>query len=562
MAELNPHPWRGLYRPGLDEGLVGRRTTLVDAWRSRVEANPDRTAIAYFDTALSAREVDRMSDALGAALQDRGVGAGDRVGIHLQNIPQYALAMLALWKIGAAAVVLNPMYFGRELRLPVEDSGAVGIIATDRDASAIRNAVSGTDVAWVLSTSERELQTRNDPRAFGDDQQVEASPDGDLVSLIREFEGRTPEPAEVTPDDLALLTYTSGTTGPPKGAMNSHANVVAVARSFADFVDVAPGDVVLAIAPLFHITGAVINATLALIGDTTLVFAGRFRPEVMLNAFREHGVTFTIGSITAFNALMRLDEAGPEHFAAVKTLYSGGAPIPPSTVDRFEDRFGHYIHNGYGMTETTSGVIAVPPGLRAPVDQSSGTLSIGVPLPGIDAEVVGMDDQPVPAGEQGELVLSGPQIVSGYWRNDAATAGAMPGGRLHTGDVAVMDADGWVYLVDRLKDQINASGYKVWPREVEDALYEHDAVFEAAVVGLPDEYRGEKVVAFVSLKAGRSATEDELVAFASERLAAYKRPSEVHVVGELPKTQTGKIRRRELRDEHAPSHPSTPTEGN
>ena len=553
MSGPEHHPWRALYRPGLDESAVLQGSTLVDAWRERVEQAPDRAAIAYFDTALTAREVDRMSDALGVALQERGVGAGDRVGIHLQNIPQYALAMLALWKIGAAAVVLNPMYFGRELRLPVEDSGAVGIIATDRDVEAIRESVTDTSVAWIVGTSERDLQSRNDPRVYSGDQPVEVSSDGDLVDLIRGFDGRTPAPATVTPDDLALLTYTSGTTGPPKGAMNSHANVLAVARSFADFVGVVPGDVVLAIAPLFHITGAVINATLGLVSDTTLVFAGRFRPEVVLDAFREHGVTYTIGSITAYNALMRLEHAGPEHFAAVKTLYSGGAPIPPSTVERFEQRFGHYIHNGYGMTETTSGVIAVPPGRRAPVDAASGTLSIGVPLPGIDASVVGVDDRPVAPGEQGELVLSGPQIVSGYWRNEAATASTMPGGRLHTGDVAVMDADGWVYLVDRLKDQINASGYKVWPREVEDALYEHEAVFEAAVVGLPDEYRGEKVAAFVSLKAGHAATEEELIAFAASRLAAYKRPSEVHVVPELPKTQTGKIRRRELRDDHTPS---------
>ncbi|KAA0919325.1 class I adenylate-forming enzyme family protein [Dietzia sp. ANT_WB102] len=560
MSQDDPRPWRTLYRPGLDESTVTRRSTLVDAWRDRVASSPDRVAIAYFDAMLSARDVDSMSDALAAALQDRGVGSGDRVGIHLQNIPQYALAMLALWKIGAAAVVLNPMYFGRELRLPVEDSGAVGIIATDRDVPAIRDAVSGTAVAWVLSTSERDLQTRNDPRAFGDDHSVAPSSDGDLVVLMGEYQGRTPQRAEVTPDDLALLTYTSGTTGPPKGAMNSHANVIAVARSFADFVGIVPGDVVLAIAPLFHITGAVINATLGLIEHTTLVFAGRFRPEVVLDAFREHGVTFTIGSITAYNALMRLDEARPEHFAAVKALYSGGAPIPPSTVERFAERFGHYIHNGYGMTETTSGVIAVPPGQRAPVDTASGTLSIGVPLPGVEAAVVGVDDQPVGAGEQGELVLSGPQIVSGYWRNEAATASTMPGGRLHTGDVAVMDADGWVYLVDRLKDQINTSGYKVWPREVEDALYEHDAVFEVAVVGLPDEYRGEKVAAFVSLKDGRTVSEDDLVAFAAGRLAAYKRPNEVHLVTELPKTQTGKIRRRELRDEHSPST-DHPTEG-
>ena len=562
MGQGDSRPWRTLYRRGLDESLVSRPGTVIGAWLDRVRTSPDQPAITYFDSTLTATQTDAMADALAAALQDRGVGAGDRVGIHLQNIPQYTLAMLALWKLGAAAVVLNPMYFGRELRLPVEDSGAVGIIATDRDVTGIRESISGTSVEWILSTSERDLQTRNDPRVFASDETVAPSADGDLVALMREYEGRSPTAAEVTPDDLALLTYTSGTTGPPKGAMNSHANVLAVARSFADFVDVVRGDVVLAIAPLFHITGAVINAVLALVVDAELVFAGRFRPEVMLDAFREHRVTFTIGSITAYNALMRIDAAGPDDFASVKTLYSGGAPIPPSTVERFEERFGHYIHNGYGMTETTSGVIAVPPGLRAPVDEASGTLSIGVPLPGIDASVVDPGDQPLPAGEQGELVLSGPQIVSGYWRNEQATASTMPGGRLHTGDVAVMDEAGWVYLVDRLKDQINASGYKVWPREVEDALYEHEAVFEAAVVGLPDAYRGEKVVAFVSLKAGRDATEQELIDFASSRLAAYKRPGEIHVVGELPKTQTGKIRRRELRDHHSPSTTDHLREGN
>lgn len=548
MGRVGPRRWRNLYRAGIDEGSVENATSLGQAWRDRVAAGPDHVAITYFDARYSAGEVDEMSDALGAAFQDRGLGPGDRVGIHLQNIPQYALALLALWKIGATAVVLNPMYFGRELRQPVEDSGAVALLVTDRDVAAIRDSVAGTSVEWILSTSERDLQGRDDPRVFGDRAHAEPSADGDLVDLLQRYAGRTPAPAEVSSDDLALLTYTSGTTGPPKGAMNSHGNVVAVARSFADFVDIEPGDVVLAIAPLFHITGAVINATLGLICDTTLVFAGRFRPEVVLDAFLEHRVTYTIGSITAYNALMKLDYAGPEHFASVKILYSGGAPIPPSTVDRFQERFGHYIHNGYGMTETTSGVIAVPPGVRAPVDEQSGTLSIGVPLPGVDAEVVGADDVPVPPGEQGELVLSGPQMVSGYWRNEAATEATMPRGRLHTGDVAVMDEAGWVYLVDRLKDQINTSGYKVWPREVEDALYEHDAVFEVAVVGLPDEYRGEKVVAFVSLKAGQTVTEDELVAFAGERLAAYKRPSEVHVIADLPKTQTGKIRRRELRD--------------
>ena len=303
-------------------------------------------------------------------------------------------------------------------------------------------------------------------------------------------------------------------------------------------------------APLFHITGAVVNATIALLADATLVLANRFHPEVALEAFAEHGVTFTIGSITAYNALSQVPGVSREHFRSVKLLYSGGAPIPPSTVERFRERFGLYIHNGYGMTETSSAVIAVPPGVDAPVHGPSGTLSIGVPLPGVGARVVDPEGNPLPPGEQGELELTGPAVVPGYWSPEA-TAGTMPGGRLRTGDVAILDEQGWVYLVDRLKDQINVSGYKVWPREVEDTLYAHPAVLEVAVVGEPDEYRGEVVVAYVSLAEGRTATQEELIAFARERLAAYKAPRTVHLVPELPKTQTGKIRRNVLRDRAA-----------
>jgi long-chain acyl-CoA synthetase len=311
-------------------------------------------------------------------------------------------------------------------------------------------------------------------------------------------------------------------------------------------------------APLFHITGAVVNATISLLTDTTLVLAGRFHPEVAVEAFAEHGVTYTIGSITAYNAIYGLPQAGPEHFAAAKALYSGGAPIPPATVERFQERFGVYLHNGYGMTETTSAVIAVPPGSRAPVHLPSGTLSGGKPLPHITARVVDLHGDPVPSGEQGELELSGPQVVPGYWEKPEATHKTMPGGRLRTGDVAVIDDEGWVYLVDRLKDQINVSGYKVWPREVEDALYEHPSVLEAAVVGQPDPYRGETGVAYVSLKAGLNATPEELITFSRHRLAAYKCPRTVHFLADLPKTQSGKIRRAELRglDGTEPDSPS------
>ncbi|MFJ7128740.1 class I adenylate-forming enzyme family protein [Streptomyces sp. NPDC098101] len=532
---------------GAAAGTTPGHDSLVAAWRDRVARNPEGVALRYFDGALTAREADSASDALAAAFEARGTRPGDRVGVYLQNVPQYALVLLALWKLGATALGLNPMYRRQELRRIIDDSGAVGVVCADADVHETLGTLAGSTVRWLISTSPLDYQSRNDPRVFATAERHAPAPDGDLTALIGEFAGRGPSPVEPTRDDVAFLTYTSGTTGPPKGAMNTHGNVLSVVETCASWTGVDDGDVVLAVAPLFHITGAVVNAVLSLLTDTTLVLTGRFRPEVVLEAFAEHGVTFTIGSITAFHAIHELPQAGPGHFASVKALYSGGAPIPPATVERFRERFGVYLHNGYGMTETTSAVIAVPPGERAPIHLPSGTLSIGRPLPGLTARVVDLHGRPVPSGEQGELELSGPQVVPGYWGKPEATGQAMPGGRLRTGDVAVIDEEGWVYLVDRLKDQINVSGYKVWPREVEDALYEHPSVLEAAVVGEPDEYRGEVVVAYVSLKTGADATRDELIAFSRDRLAAYKCPRRIHFVAELPKTQSGKIRRAELR---------------
>ncbi|MBO0678754.1 AMP-binding protein [Mycolicibacterium sp. S2-37] len=520
--------------------------TLLDAWRTRVERYPDNPAIAYFDTVLSAREVDDASDALATALSDKGVAHGDRVGIYLQNIPQYAITFLALWKIGAAALLLNPMYRGRELRAIIDDAQPMAIVCDEHDVDATAETLRGSTVRFTISTSGLDFQTRDDPRVFASTTRRASSAD-DLVDLIRRNRSRRPAERRLVGEDLALLAYTSGTTGPPKGAMISQANALATAVDFGDHVGLADGDVVFAVAPLFHITGAMLNAAVALIRDCLLVFANRFDAAVSLDAFVEHRVTYTIGSITVFNAISAHPSASAAHFESVKTLYSGGAPIPPATIRTFATRFGHYIHNAYGMTESTAGVIAVPPGTEAPVDETSGSLSVGIALPRVRLRTIDPAGTPTAPGASGELEISGPQVVSGYWRNPEASASTMPGGRLRTGDVAMIDEQGWVYIIDRLKDQINVSGYKVWPREVEDALYEHPAVFEVAVVSHPDDYQGEAVVAYVALRPGATVTEEELIAFTRDRLAAYKRPKAVHIIGELPKTPTGKIKRAELR---------------
>ncbi|MCR1785188.1 AMP-binding protein [Nocardioides carbamazepini] len=501
-------------------------TSLASAWRARVLAAPDHVALSHRGRRWSAAELDADAGALAAALAGRGVGPGDRVALHLQNVPAFPLALLALWRLGAVGVLANPMYRDRELHHLLADSGAVGVITAASDVEALRSAAASTAVGWWLGV---------------------ADDDPELTDVVAAHAGAVVPEHPVGPDDLAMLTYTSGTTGPPKGAMNTHANVLATVERFGAWIELTPDDVVYAAAPLFHITGAVASAALALVGGATLALSGRFDPADAVTTIEAEGATFTIASITAFHAIEQVAWAGRGHLASLRAVYTGGAPVPQASLDRFRDRFGIAIHNVYGMTESTSAVVAVPLGVAAPVDPLSGAVAIGRALPGVGIEVVTDAGSPAAPDEPGELVLSGSQVVPGYWRNPEATARTMPEGRLHTGDVVVADADGWIYLVDRLKDQINVSGYKVWPREVEDVLYEHPAVHEAAVVGRPDDYRGEAVVAHVVLAAGRTATPRELIAHTRTRLAAYKAPREVHLVAELPKTATGKIRRDDLR---------------
>jgi long-chain acyl-CoA synthetase len=329
--------------------------------------------------------------------------------------------------------------------------------------------------------------------------------------------------------------------------MNTHANVVFNSQAYREWMSLTPDDVVLAVAPLFHITGLIAGITVALLVPMPIVLGFRFDGPTVLDLIEKHRPTFTVGAITVFIALMNDPSVGDRDLSSLRKVYSGGAPIAPSIADRFEEQFGVYIHNIYGLTETTSPSHAVPMGARSPVDPTSGALSVGVPIMDTYVRVVDDNGDDVKPGEIGEFVTSGPQIVAGYWNKPEETEHALPGGELHTGDVGFMDAEGWFYVVDRKKDQINASGYKVWPREVEDVLYEHPAVREAAVIGVADEYRGETVKAFVSLRPGAETSPDELIAFCKERMAAYKYPRQVELVDEIPKTVTGKILRRELR---------------
>nr|WP_174268130.1 AMP-binding protein [Nocardioides zeae] len=517
-------------------------------FRAGLAQEPDGVAVRYFDGVLTRAELDAQSDALASGLLAHGVARGDRVAAYLQNVPQFLVVLLAAWKAGAVMVSVNPMSRARELTYLLEDSGARVLVSLESLYDEVaRDVVPGSAVELVLTTSELEHQTRHDARLFAGTQRQRHEGTTDLAAFIHEHRGQVPPPVTLGPEDVAFLTYTSGTTGVPKGAMNTHGNVVFTATVYRDWARFRPGGSVFGIAPLFHITGLIGHIAVSFLAPMPLVLAYRFEPAVVLDALREHRPTCTIGAITAFNALLNHPDFTTDHFSSFTSVYSGGAAISPTAEKRFLEATGLQVHNAYGLTETTSPMTLTPFGTPSPVDPVSGALSVGTPVPSTVVRVLGDDGRDVPLGEVGEIVAEGPQVVAGYWGKPQETEASLPGRSLRSGDVGFMNDDGWIFIVDRKKDMINASGYKVWPREVEDVLAEHPAVREAAVVGVPDEKRGETVKAFVSLHAGRQATAEELVAHCKERMAAYKYPRQVVLLDELPKTVTGKILRRELR---------------
>ena len=523
MTSVYAHkPWLQHYRVAAELPVPAH--TVLDAFEAHADRAPGAPAIRHFDDTITFGDLNDRAERFAALVAGLGVGKGDRVALSLQNDPEFAIAQLGAWKRGAVVVPLNPMFRQKEIEYHLRDSGARVWIPLDELATPEhRAAAAGAGVERVITRSE-------------------------LPELLAQ---RAPDPgarATLGPDDIAHLVYTSGTTGNPKGAMILHRNVAFNAEVYRVWMQMGAEDSILAVAPLFHITGLVAHLATAFWTGIPLIVFHRFDAAQAIRLARKWKGTMTVAAITAYIALMNSGEESNGGF--MPKCYSGGAPVAPGLVAQFEERFGSYIHNIYGLTESASPTHATPLGARAPVDPASGALSVGVPIPNCEAKVVSLDDPSVelPPGEAGELALKGPMIFTGYWNKPEETARAFHEGYFRTGDVAIMDEQGWFYLVDRKKDMIIASGFKIWPREVEDTLYQHPAVREAAVIGVPDPYRGENVKAFVALKEGCGKTEPaEIIAFCRERIAAYKCPREVEFLEELPKTATGKFLRRALR---------------
>ena len=546
-------PWTRYYPDGVAPDLRGEVATMLEAWQRQVAARPGAPSVHHFDVTLGFAEVDAAADALAAALEARGVGRGDRVAIYLQNDPQWLVTMVAAWKLGSVPVAVNPMLRAAELEHHLTDADPAALVCLDSlYADVVREVLPRTGIGTVITTHPLDLTPLatvpeglrgvvGEPRSFDDALEWR--------TLLAEHAGLRPAPVDVQPDDIAMLTYTSGTTGRSKGAMNLHRSMVHSSTVFARWWDLqADRDVIIAIAPVFHITGAVAGLTTHVLSGAPVVLLHRFDAAETLRAIEQWRATFTVAASTAYIALSNHPDIARRDVSSLTKTPSGGAPVGPALVERIRAVTRWELRGAYGMTETTSPTHLGPREAVPPVDPDSGALSVGVPVPGARVRIVDVESgDDVGPGETGEIVVSGPMVVPGYWQLPEESAHAVRDGWLHTGDIGKVTEDGWLFVVDRLKDMIIAGGYKIFPRDVEDVLYEHPAVREASVVGVPHEYRGETVRAYVSLVRDRTTSPEELVEFCRDRMAAYKYPREVVVLDELPKTATGKVLKRELR---------------
>jgi len=547
-------PWLRSYPDGVDWQFnepPGTLTAMLDAAVRRFGPRP---AMDFLGRRWTYAELGALVDRAAAGFRGMGAGPGTKIGLCLPNSPFFVIAFFAALKAGATVVNFNPLCVEAELAAQAKDSGTTIMVAIDlnpifgRVMGLLARGVVNRVVACRFHRALRPLKAmafrvakwrllaavpRNDDRVVSFDSLCAAPP--------------VAAPPPVVPDDLAVLQYTGGTTGTPKGVMLTHANLVANCRQVQRwFVDSRPGEErLLAVLPLFHVFALTTAMTAGLSWGAEIVLLPRFAPALLLAALRRRRPTLFPGVPTLFKAILDHGATAGD-LASVRACISGGAPLPLEIKAAFEKTSGCVLVEGYGLTE------ASPVCFCNPVHGENRSGTIGLPLPGVQAQIRSLNDPalPVPPGERGELVLRGPNVMRGYWQRPADTAAVTtPDGWLRTGDVGIMDADGYVTLVDRIKDLIICSGYNVYPRTVEEALYAHPDIAAATVLGMPDSYRGESVAAFVQPRPGATLTEAALDAFLRERLSPVEMPRLIEIRAELPRTAVGKLSRTELRDE-------------
>jgi long-chain acyl-CoA synthetase len=530
---------------------------LFDLVSATAARDPKKTCIRFQGASMTYAQVDDLSSRFATALASLGVGKGERAAIFLPNMPQFVLAYFGILKAGGVVVPCSPLYKAKELEFQLRDSGASVIVAAN-------DIVKGNDLFASVEACRRNLDIKvitasltdylpSAKRALAGFAGVRHVKREGTAGAFRDLVAKS-QPlrafADVDPrKDVAVLQYTGGTTGVAKGAMLTHANLYLNAAVLASWFPLGKDDVALGVLPFFHIYGMTAAMNAPLYAGSSIVLLPRFEVEAVMDTIQKEKITSFCGVPTMYIAVIHHPNIKDFSLRTVRGCISGGAPLPAAVIKTFGEITGGTLVEGYGLSEASPVTHCNPLGEGASLKEGS----IGIPLPFTDAEIVDMYDpsKRLGVGEAGELAVKGPQVMLGYWKNETETENVLTkDGWLLTGDVAKMDADGYFYIVDRKKDMIDVSGLKVYPREVEELLFTHPGVKEAAVVGMPDDYRGEAVSAYIVLKpeAKGKVTEEEIIQFCRANLSTYKAPRKVAFVDDLPKTLIGKVLRRRLRE--------------
>ena len=548
-------PWVKFYEDQVPPEIEFPDISLPQLFEQSVANNPNGSAASFFGKKITYTELGRLVDQFAIALTRLGVKQGDRVAIMLPNIPQYPIVHFAALKIGAILVPTNPLYVERELQYQLNNSGAETIIALDIHFPKVEKVKPETGLRNVIITSVQEylpgllkLLYPIKAKKEGNWYKVNRAPGihffEDLIT--EKFVAISPD-IDVKPDDIAMFLYTGGTTGVSKGAVLTHRNLVAnVIQIRTWYCEVKNNEeVVLCALPFFHSYGLTTCLHMAVLLGSTMVLIPNPRDiKTLLKEIQKEKATLFSGVPTLFVAINNFPEISKYDLSSIKACVSGGAPLPLEVARQFEEISHGALVEGYGLSETS------PVTHANSINGKRKEGSIGIPLPNTDALVVDPETKKaLPKGEVGELAVKGPQVMNGYWKMDKETKEVLRDGWLYTGDMSKMDEDGYFYIVDRKKDMIIAGGFNIFPREIEEVLYGHPKILEAAVIGLPDEYRGETVKAFVVCKEGASLSVEDVIEFCKSKLAPFKVPKLVEFRDSLPKSNIGKVLRRMLKEE-------------
>lgn len=546
--------WVTSYEKGVPPTLAYPAAPLHDLLSASASKYPSRPAVEFYGRRLTYRDLDRGANRFANALIRLGVRKGDRVAVMLPNLPQTVIAYYGALKIGAVVVQVNPLYVEREIEQQVRDAEARVLVALDLFYPRIAKVRISCGLEAIVIASVKDalpwhLALLYPLKAWREGTAAsvpKAPPVFDFAAMLASSSEDAPQ-AAVGAEDLALLQYTGGTTGAPKGVMLTHRNLVAnTLQCRAWMPSLRDGqEVFLGVIPFFHVYGMTACMNLAVATGGTMVLLPRFATKDVLRTIVKSRATIFIGVQAMYVAINNFPDVGRYDLSSIRICISGAGPLHAQVQERFEALTGGKVVEGFGLSEASPVTHVTPIFGR----RKKGT--IGLPLPDTDARIVDLESgtRELPVGEPGELLVRGPQVMQGYWRRPEESAAVLRNGWLHTGDIATVDDDGYFAIVDRKKDMIKTKGENVYPREVEEVLFRHPKIKDAVVVGVPEEFMGEMIKAYVVLKDGATATEDEIIEYCGRDLAKFKTPKAVEFRSELPRTMVGKVLRRVLLDE-------------